>query len=69
MCKISVVTVTFNAEKQIAATIESVLRQDCGGFEYLIMDGLSKDRTLDISKSFEAAFEEKNIQLDFEACI
>lgn len=45
---ISVITVTFNAENQINATLNSLKQQSFGNFEHLIIDGASKDSTLDI---------------------
>lgn len=50
--KISIITVCFNSEKTIKDTIESVLAQDYKEFEYLIIDGKSKDSTVEIAKSF-----------------
>ena len=46
--KISIITVCYNSEKTIGDTIRSVLSQTYTDFEYLIIDGLSKDRTMDI---------------------
>lgn len=46
--KISVITVCYNAEKVIEETIQSVLAQDYHNIEYIIVDGLSKDATMDI---------------------
>src|SRR5580698_7501014 len=52
---VSIVTPCFNAEKFIAETIESVLDQDYPRIEYIVMDGGSTDRTLDILKKYEHA--------------
>ena len=50
--KISVITVVFNGEKTIRQTIESVLGQEYGDIEYIVVDGNSTDSTVDIVKSF-----------------
>lgn len=52
--KVSVVTVTYNAEKVLAKTMESVLDQTCHDYEYLIVDGKSTDGTMDIVRDFES---------------
>lgn len=49
--KISVITVCYNAENCIRKTIESVLRQSYAEIEYLIIDGRSEDKTLEIVQS------------------
>ena len=59
--KISVVTVAYNSEKGIGKTIESVLRQSWEDVEYLIIDGKSSDRTVEIAESYRNALEEKGI--------
>ncbi len=51
--KISVVTVTFNAEKHLRQTIESVLGQSYPNVEYIVVDGGSKDATVDIIREYE----------------
>lgn len=50
--KITVVTVCFNAESVLEQTMQSVLNQTYKNVEYLIIDGGSKDGTLDIIKKY-----------------
>lgn len=45
---ISIITVVFNGEKHIGRTIESVLGQTYKEVEYIIIDGKSTDRTLEL---------------------
>lgn len=61
----TVITASFNSEKTIDKTIESLLNQNYTNFEYIIIDGNSKDSTLEIIKSFEQKFKEKNITYKF----
>lgn len=46
--KFSVITVTYNAEKVLEDTIQSVIAQTYHRIEYIIVDGASKDGTLSI---------------------
>lgn len=46
---ISVVTITYNAGRTLPATMESVASQKFGNYEHLIIDGASKDDTLDVA--------------------
>lgn len=50
--RVSIVTPSLNQGAFIADTISSVLAQDYPGIEYLVVDGGSTDRTLDILRSF-----------------
>jgi len=58
---ISIVTVCYNSRKTITATIDSLLCQTYTNFEYIIIDGVSTDGTVDIVRSYESAFREKAI--------
>lgn len=50
--KISIITVSYNAENTIRDTIESVVGQTYTNVEYIVIDGNSTDSTLEIVKSF-----------------
>jgi glycosyltransferase involved in cell wall biosynthesis len=51
--KVSIITVVKNNEKFIKRTIESVISQDYENIEYIIIDGKSKDRTLEVLNKFK----------------
>jgi len=46
--KVSIITITYNSAETIEDTIQSVLSQDYKDVEYIIVDGASKDSTLEI---------------------
>lgn len=54
--KISLITITYNSEKTLADTIQSVLKQTYPNIEYIIVDGASKDNTVSIIKEYEPYF-------------
>jgi glycosyltransferase involved in cell wall biosynthesis len=49
----SIVTVVYNDAVNLEKTIQSVISQSYQNFEYIIIDGGSKDATLDIIKKYE----------------
>lgn len=51
--QVSVLLTSYNRERHIAASIESVLGQTFGDFELLITDNCSTDRTVEIARSYE----------------
>lgn len=50
--KISVITVTFNAEKTVEKTVRSVVGQTYPALEYIVVDGASKDGTMALLEGF-----------------
>ncbi|SDJ25424.1 Glycosyltransferase involved in cell wall bisynthesis [Lachnospiraceae bacterium G41] len=58
---VSIITICFNSEAAIKKTIESVLNQTYTDIEYIIIDGASKDKTVEIAESYKDAFAEKGI--------
>jgi len=50
---ISIITATYNSERDIERCINSVLNQTYTNIEYIIVDGVSKDTTVDIIKRFK----------------
>lgn len=54
---ISIITICYNSEKTIERTIKSVLAQSYKDYEYIIVDGASKDGTLEIVKQYEPLFD------------
>ena len=50
--KFSIITVTYNAEAVLDDTIQSVVVQTYKEIEYIIVDGGSKDKTLEIAKRY-----------------
>ena len=55
--KISLITVTFNSDLTLRDTIQSILNQTFSDIEYIIIDGLSKDNTVDIIRKYEPQFQ------------
>lgn len=54
--KVSIVTVAYNSSATLEDTINSVLTQSYANIEYIIVDGASKDNTLDIIRRYEPHF-------------
>ena len=59
--KISVITIAYNSSAVIGPTIESVLAQSCHNIEYLIIDGASKDNTVQVAENYRSQLEDMGI--------
>lgn len=60
--KLTIVTVCFNAEKVIGNTIESVLKQSKPIYEYVFIDGCSKDNTVSVIEKYRESFEKIGVK-------
>lgn len=54
---LSIITVCFNSEKTIRETFDSVLKQGYTDYEYIVVDGASKDGTVAVCREYEPLFE------------
>ena len=55
--RISIITATFNSGRTVRDTMRSVLSQSYPDWEHIIVDGGSKDDTLDIIREMEPLYE------------
>ncbi len=53
LAKISIITIVYNGADLLEDTIKSIIDQSYPNIEYIIVDGASKDGTLDIVKKYE----------------
>ncbi len=58
---VSIITVAYNSEASIRHAIESVLAQSYTNLEYWIIDGKSKDGTVEVAEGYREALEAKGI--------
>ena len=63
---ISVITICYNAEKEIESTMISVLEQSFKDIEYIIVDGASKDGTMNKVRQILARYPNSNVQITSE---
>jgi glycosyltransferase involved in cell wall biosynthesis len=61
--KISIITICRNAESVIAKTLKSVLGQTFANIEYIIIDGKSTDRTLNIVHDIVKAYPLRQVNI------
>ncbi len=61
--KISVITATWNSGATIEDTLKSVLQQTYGNIEHVIVDGGSRDETLDIVKRYAEEYRKRGLVL------
>ena len=57
----SIITVCFNAADLISETMKSVYEQTCDDYEYIIIDGLSIDKTIQVVNDIKKSFDTKGV--------
>jgi glycosyltransferase len=50
--KITIITAVYNAAQTLADAMDSVLRQTYADIEYVVVDGGSKDGSVDVVRSY-----------------
>ncbi|MBM6993032.1 MAG: glycosyltransferase [Prevotella sp.] len=60
MITFSVITCTFNAEHELQRTLDSVYEQSFPNVEHLILDGLSKDKTMALAQDYKLKSDESD---------
>lgn len=56
---LSIITINRNNAVGLEKTMRSVAAQDCGDFEYVVIDGASTDGSVEMIRSFEASLGER----------
>lgn len=62
MITFSIITCTYNAEHELRRTLDSVFEQSYPYVEHIIIDGMSRDGTVGMARSYQ----EKNASVDSE---
>ena len=62
--KVSIVTVCLNSGATITETLKSVASQTYKDIEYIVIDGFSKDETVEILSDFEAIIDKLVVEPD-----
>lgn len=65
--KVSIITISYNSEKTIEKTFKSVLSQSHRPLEYVLVDGGSKDRTINLIEKYIPLFKKKDIVVNFKS--
>src|SRR5688500_8811110 len=50
--RFSIITSTFNAAAALPSTAQSLARQTCRDFEWIVMDAASRDGTAEVARGF-----------------
>lgn len=65
--KISIITISYNSKRTIERTFQSVLSQSYRPLEYVLVDGGSKDGTVELIQKYIPVFEKAGIEVKFKS--
>lgn len=68
MIKFTIVTCTFNAEHELQRTLDSVFHQSYADVEHLILDGLSRDRSVEMAQTYRQRSDEARTGHEVVVC-
>ena len=68
MIKFTIVTCTFNAEHELQRTLDSVFYQSYADVEHLILDGLSRDRSVEMAQTYKQRSDEARTGHEVVVC-
>ncbi len=62
MSLVSIITASFNSEKTIGATFDSIIKQSFRPIQYIVIDGGSTDSTIQIIEEYKEVFKQNEIE-------
>ena len=65
--KISIITISYNSKQTIERTFQSILKQSYRPLEYVLVDGLSTDGTIELIQKYIPLFQNAGIEVIFKS--
>ena len=65
--KLSIITINKDNAEGLRRTMESVLRQTCKDFEYIVVDGASTDGSVEVMQELAVAIRESGVAVDAQS--
>ena len=64
-CKVSIITVVYNDAEGLKKTFDSIIKQTGEIYECVVVDGGSKDNSVNVIKFYQREFEEQGVKLTY----